>query len=49
VRTELVSNGIESSKIEAVGKGESSPVAPNDTPDGRANNRRVELIVTPDR
>ena len=48
VRAELVSNGIDSSKIEAIGKGESSPVAPNDSPEGRANNRRVELIVTPD-
>ncbi len=48
VRTHLVSQGITSSKITAVGKGESTPVASNDSADGRANNRRVELVVTPE-
>ena len=48
VRTHLVSQGIESDKITAKGMGESHPVAPNDTPEGRANNRRVELIVVPE-
>lgn len=48
VREHLISHGIEASKITAVGKGESTPVATNDTPDGRANNRRVELVVTPE-
>lgn len=48
VREHLVSHGIDAAKITAVGKGESTPVATNDTPDGRANNRRVELVVTPE-
>lgn len=48
VREHLVSQGMDGSKITAVGKGESTPVATNDTPDGRANNRRVELVVTPE-
>lgn len=48
VREHLVSHGIDGAKISAVGKGESTPVATNDTPDGRANNRRVELVVTPE-
>jgi len=48
VREHLVSKGIEGAKITAVGLGESRPVAPNDTPEGRANNRRVELVVTPE-
>lgn len=46
VRTHLVSKGIEAGKIEAVGLGEERPVTTNETPEGRANNRRVELIVT---
>ncbi len=45
VRTHLISQGITASKIEAMGLGESRPVAGNDTPEGRANNRRVEIIV----
>lgn len=47
VKTHLVSQGLDGSKIEARGLGSSRPVATNDTPDGRANNRRVELVVTP--
>jgi outer membrane protein OmpA-like peptidoglycan-associated protein len=46
VRQHLVSQGIDAAKIEAVGLGESRPVALNDTAENRANNRRVELIVT---
>ncbi len=46
VRDHLVAEGIERSKIEALGLGESRPVASNDSPEGRANNRRVELIVS---
>jgi outer membrane protein OmpA-like peptidoglycan-associated protein len=45
VRAYLVSKGVPSEKITSVGKGEANPVASNDTPDGRANNRRVEIIV----
>jgi outer membrane protein OmpA-like peptidoglycan-associated protein len=49
VREHLVSQGIPAEKIKAVGLGSSRPVAENNTPDGRANNRRVEIVVTPDR
>lgn len=45
VRAYLVSKGVPSEKITSVGKGEANPVASNDTPDGRANNRRVEIVV----
>lgn len=48
VRAHLVSRGIDAGKITAVGIGEARPVASNDNPEGRANNRRVELIVTPE-
>jgi len=47
VREYLVSRGIDANKIQAKGIGKERPVADNSTADGRANNRRVELIVTP--
>jgi outer membrane protein OmpA-like peptidoglycan-associated protein len=37
-------HGIDSSRLQAVGKGEGTPVASNDTPEGRQSNRRVELV-----
>lgn len=36
--------GIEASRMETLGKGESEPTDKNDTPEGKANNRRVEFI-----
>lgn len=42
----LSSRGVDSSKLTAVGYGESQPVATNSTRAGKAQNRRVELIVT---
>jgi outer membrane protein OmpA-like peptidoglycan-associated protein len=47
VRTYLVSQGIPSDKIEAVGFGSRRAVSENETAEGRANNRRVEIVVTP--
>lgn len=48
VRAHLISRGIDSGKIKSIGIGSSRPIAPNSTAEGRANNRRVELIVTPE-
>jgi outer membrane protein OmpA-like peptidoglycan-associated protein len=45
VREYLISRGIKPGRIQATGQGELRPVAPNDTPEGRAQNRRVELII----
>lgn len=45
VKDYLVSQGISESKLTAKSKGESSPIAPNDTEEGRAKNRRIEIIV----
>lgn len=45
VRTALISEGIEPDKIRATGLGSARPVADNSTAEGRANNRRVEIIV----
>jgi outer membrane protein OmpA-like peptidoglycan-associated protein len=45
VKNELVKVfGIETSRIETDGMGESQPVVPNDTPSNKALNRRVEFI-----
>jgi outer membrane protein OmpA-like peptidoglycan-associated protein len=45
VRAYLISQGVPSDRITAIGKGESRPVADNKTPEGRANNRRVEIVI----
>ena len=47
VRTYLVSRGIPNDKIRASGLGSSRSIADNSSPDGRANNRRVEIVVEP--
>ena len=44
VRAYLVQHGIDGARIEAVGLGDQQPVAPNDTEEGRAQNRRIEAI-----
>jgi outer membrane protein OmpA-like peptidoglycan-associated protein len=44
----MVSRGVPASSVEAVGQGESSPVASNTTEVGRAENRRVELHISVD-
>jgi len=41
----LVKDGVAADRLAAVGVGSLSPVAPNNTPEGRAQNRRVELVL----
>jgi outer membrane protein OmpA-like peptidoglycan-associated protein len=38
-------NGIDPAKITGVGYGEERPIASNDTPEGMAQNRRIEMTV----
>ena len=45
VRNYLVSTGVDGSKIATVGAGERMPIASNNTDTGRAENRRVEVMV----
>jgi len=45
VRQYLIEAGIEASRITAVGYGENQPVAPNDTDENRALNRRTEMKI----
>lgn len=46
VRVAMISNGITSSSVEAIGVGPSQPVAANTNEEGRAKNRRVELHIS---
>jgi OOP family OmpA-OmpF porin len=45
VESYLVSRGISASRLSTVSFGETKPIASNDTEEGRAQNRRVDLIV----
>jgi len=45
VKRYLVRQGIESNRISAVGYGKSRPIASNDTDEGRAQNRRAEIVA----
>ena len=47
VKAHMVSQGIPADKIRVEGKGKSNPIATNDTEEGRAKNRRVEITLTP--
>ncbi len=46
VRSYLLSKGVNDSAVTAKGFGDASPIAPNNTTDGRAQNRRVAFQVT---
>ncbi|MFY9527683.1 MAG: OmpA family protein [Candidatus Acidiferrales bacterium] len=48
VRGYLVDQGVQSGSITSQGFGKTQPVASNDTPEGRQQNRRVELVVNGD-
>lgn len=41
----LARSGVRPERLEAVGYGQSVPVAPNDTPENKAKNRRIEFVV----
>jgi outer membrane protein OmpA-like peptidoglycan-associated protein len=46
IKDNLVNQGVDSHRIEAVGLGAERPVADNATPEGRAQNQRTELVIT---
>lgn len=43
----LSNNGVAGSRIQTIGKGEEQPIASNLTEEGKARNRRVEVIIIP--
>ena len=47
VKTYLAANGLPPASIFTVGMGPDQPLVSNDTPEGRAKNRRIEFKVMP--
>lgn len=43
----LTEHGVEATRVSAAGHADSAPVATNDTPEGRAQNRRIEIVLMP--
>jgi outer membrane protein OmpA-like peptidoglycan-associated protein len=47
VREYLITQGVGAEAMRAEGLGAKRPVGPNSTPDGRAQNRRIEIVIAP--
>ncbi|MEO1734404.1 MAG: OmpA family protein [Pseudomonadota bacterium] len=47
VTSVLINNGVPGTRVSTFGQGENNPVATNATPEGRALNRRVDILVLP--
>lgn len=47
VANHIVSRGVDPNRVFAYGAGENQPIATNDTDEGRAANRRVEILLIP--
>lgn len=41
----LVSTGVDANKLRVIGRGKNDPIASNETEEGRAQNRRVDIVV----
>jgi outer membrane protein OmpA-like peptidoglycan-associated protein len=44
VKTQLVSMGVDAARLTTKRFGDTKPIGSNDTPEGKANNRRVEFV-----
>ena len=47
ITDELIKNNLNPERITAAGRGEHSPIAANTTPEGKAKNRRTDIILSP--
>jgi outer membrane protein OmpA-like peptidoglycan-associated protein len=47
VASVLINSGVSGARIRAIGRGEDQPIATNLTAEGRQQNRRVEIVITP--
>jgi outer membrane protein OmpA-like peptidoglycan-associated protein len=47
IKSTLIQNGVSSTKLTAIGRGEESPVTENESEEGRAKNRRIEIEIIP--
>ena len=47
VTSVLINSGVSPSRIRSIGRGEDAPIATNLTAEGRQQNRRVEIVITP--
>ena len=47
VSSVLIQSGVAPNRIRSIGRGEDAPIASNQTAEGRAQNRRVEITITP--
>ena len=47
MRDVLASGGVQLNRLTAFGRGETRPIASNLTPEGRSQNRRVEINIIP--
>ncbi len=47
VASSLISNGVPSNRVSSYGVGLSQPIASNNTAEGRAQNRRVDIVIRP--
>lgn len=44
----MTDGGLAADRVSAASFGDTKPAAPNDTPEGKAQNRRIEIVVVPD-
>ena len=47
VASVLLEQGVSGSRVVPIGRGEAQPIASNNSSEGRRQNRRVEIVITP--
>jgi OmpA-OmpF porin, OOP family len=46
VASQIVAKGVDAARVEEAGLGDKNPIGDNNTPEGKATNRRIEVVVT---